>query len=111
MSVCLLALQSGPWIPPEGSRICQNLSDLSWWSLGDPWYLETPAGMISAQRGSHAVERAGDEKSGYNNKNSRHSQRILLELSEVVLSSYCMYASNLPRRHPYQPPHTQMANG
>lgn len=50
MFVCLLAVQSGLWIPPEGSRICQNLSDLSWWSLGDPGIFETPAGMISAQR-------------------------------------------------------------
>lgn len=58
MSLCLLALQSGPWIPPEGSRICQNLSDLSWWSLGDPGIFETPAGMISAQR---AVMLSGGE--------------------------------------------------
>ena len=39
VSVCLPALQSGPWIPPEGSRICQKAERSQLVEFGRSWYL------------------------------------------------------------------------
>lgn len=61
VSVCLpaRALQSNPSTPLRAAGFAKKLGELSWWSLGDPGIVETPVGIISAQKAPCCRESPG----------------------------------------------------